>query len=273
MTGAERVRAELEILGLDASRHVVDFYAPFLDALGVTRARDLLAPAQPGRAAGRRGQGGHPDPADPVRAPGGLPDPRRRAPARSTRRSSRTPRAPTPPRCSTPGCWSCAASCAAPGRAGCLAAGHRLLGAARRCTTPGTPRRHRRGARGDGRRPRAGSARSARAGAAAPGPAGEPVATRPVMAPPQPSASAAEAPSRRRRPARPAPPAAWAGAGCWCTPAGSGSRPTPTSSRPASEDRASPGGDAPAVAPQPGERGDERAAQAVARQPGQLGPG
>jgi error-prone DNA polymerase len=42
MTGAERVRAELEVLGLDASRHVVDFYGPFLDALGVTRSRDLL---------------------------------------------------------------------------------------------------------------------------------------------------------------------------------------------------------------------------------------
>ena len=42
MTGPERVRAELEVLGLDASGHVVDFYAPMLDALGVTRARDLL---------------------------------------------------------------------------------------------------------------------------------------------------------------------------------------------------------------------------------------
>ena len=43
MTGAERVRAELEVLGLDASRHVVDFYAPFLDVLGVTRSTGLLA--------------------------------------------------------------------------------------------------------------------------------------------------------------------------------------------------------------------------------------
>ncbi|MGH8970224.1 MAG: DNA polymerase III subunit alpha, partial [Actinomycetes bacterium] len=42
MTGAERVRAELEVLGLDASRHVVDFYEPFLAALGVTRAPDLV---------------------------------------------------------------------------------------------------------------------------------------------------------------------------------------------------------------------------------------
>jgi error-prone DNA polymerase len=42
MTGAERVRAELEVLGLDASRHVLDFYEPLLAELGVTRARDLL---------------------------------------------------------------------------------------------------------------------------------------------------------------------------------------------------------------------------------------
>ncbi len=42
MTGTERVRAELDVLGLDVSRHVVDFYVPFLDALGVTRAKDLL---------------------------------------------------------------------------------------------------------------------------------------------------------------------------------------------------------------------------------------
>ncbi|WP_026927345.1 DNA polymerase III subunit alpha [Granulicoccus phenolivorans] len=42
MTDAERVRAELEVLGLDASRHVVDFYRPLLDALRITRAVDLL---------------------------------------------------------------------------------------------------------------------------------------------------------------------------------------------------------------------------------------
>ena len=42
MTGAERVRAELEVLGLDASRHVLEFYRPMLEALGVTRSRDLL---------------------------------------------------------------------------------------------------------------------------------------------------------------------------------------------------------------------------------------
>ncbi|MCE1177461.1 MAG: DNA polymerase III subunit alpha [Micrococcales bacterium] len=42
LSGPERVRAELDILGLDASGHVVDFYAPMLEALGVTRSRDLL---------------------------------------------------------------------------------------------------------------------------------------------------------------------------------------------------------------------------------------
>ena len=42
MDSAERVRAELDVLGLDVSRHVVEFYAPMLDDLGVTRARDLL---------------------------------------------------------------------------------------------------------------------------------------------------------------------------------------------------------------------------------------
>jgi error-prone DNA polymerase len=42
MTDADRVRAELEVLGLDASRHVLEFHQRFLDALGVTRSRDLL---------------------------------------------------------------------------------------------------------------------------------------------------------------------------------------------------------------------------------------
>ncbi len=42
MTVDERVQAELEVLGLDASAHVLDGYAPMLDALGVTRSRDLL---------------------------------------------------------------------------------------------------------------------------------------------------------------------------------------------------------------------------------------
>lgn len=40
-TDAEVVRAELEVMGLDATRHLVSFYEPLLADLGVTRARDL----------------------------------------------------------------------------------------------------------------------------------------------------------------------------------------------------------------------------------------
>ncbi len=43
MTTLERMRAELEILGLDVSQHVITTYDPFLDALGATRSRDLLS--------------------------------------------------------------------------------------------------------------------------------------------------------------------------------------------------------------------------------------
>jgi error-prone DNA polymerase len=43
MTGPERVRAELDILGLDASAHIIDFYAPMLVALGVTRSGQMLS--------------------------------------------------------------------------------------------------------------------------------------------------------------------------------------------------------------------------------------
>ncbi|MGG5258894.1 DNA polymerase III subunit alpha [Phycicoccus avicenniae] len=42
LTGPERVRAELDVLGLDVSAHVVAFYDPLLTALGVTRSRDLV---------------------------------------------------------------------------------------------------------------------------------------------------------------------------------------------------------------------------------------
>ncbi|MGI8573839.1 MAG: DNA polymerase III subunit alpha [Egibacteraceae bacterium] len=38
---SERVRAELEVLGLDASTHVISFYDGLLDTLGVTRVVDL----------------------------------------------------------------------------------------------------------------------------------------------------------------------------------------------------------------------------------------
>ena len=42
MAVPERIRAELDILGLDATGHVMDFYAPMLRALGVTPSKDLL---------------------------------------------------------------------------------------------------------------------------------------------------------------------------------------------------------------------------------------
>jgi error-prone DNA polymerase len=42
MTVGERVRAELEVLGLDVTDHVLRAYEPFLDALGVVRSKDLL---------------------------------------------------------------------------------------------------------------------------------------------------------------------------------------------------------------------------------------
>jgi error-prone DNA polymerase len=40
-TDAERVRAELEVTGLDATRHLLSFYEPLLGDLGVVRSRDL----------------------------------------------------------------------------------------------------------------------------------------------------------------------------------------------------------------------------------------
>ncbi len=43
MTAAESMAAELEILGLDVSRHVVDAYARFLGELGTTHSSDLLS--------------------------------------------------------------------------------------------------------------------------------------------------------------------------------------------------------------------------------------
>ena len=78
MDAGERVRAELEILGLDASRHVMDVLRPVPRRARRHPVDGAARAAQQGRAPRRRGQGGHPDPADPVRAPGGLPDPRRR---------------------------------------------------------------------------------------------------------------------------------------------------------------------------------------------------
>lgn len=41
-TDGERVRAELEVLGVDATRHLISFYEPLLGSLGVVRSRDLF---------------------------------------------------------------------------------------------------------------------------------------------------------------------------------------------------------------------------------------
>src|SRR3546814_4866571 len=43
MDAHDRMKAELEILGLDVSQHVVENYREFLDALGVVRGKDMLA--------------------------------------------------------------------------------------------------------------------------------------------------------------------------------------------------------------------------------------
>jgi error-prone DNA polymerase len=40
-TAAEKVRAELEVLGLDVSRHLISFYEPVLQRVGATHAKDL----------------------------------------------------------------------------------------------------------------------------------------------------------------------------------------------------------------------------------------
>ena len=42
MDSGDRVRAELEVLGLDVSMHVMDFYAPMLAELGAVRAVELI---------------------------------------------------------------------------------------------------------------------------------------------------------------------------------------------------------------------------------------
>lgn len=42
MNAAERVRSELEVLGLDVSSHVLEFYSDVLSALNVVQSRDLL---------------------------------------------------------------------------------------------------------------------------------------------------------------------------------------------------------------------------------------
>ena len=115
MTETEMVEAELEILGMDVSRHVVSFHDELLDVLGVTRAKDLLDLRNGAEVAGGGGQGGHPDARRPFR------------PADHLRHARRLDRADGPdllrvgaghdarPRCSARGCWSPGGWSGAPG--------------------------------------------------------------------------------------------------------------------------------------------------------------
>jgi error-prone DNA polymerase len=48
-TEAEKVRAEIEVTGMDVSRHIVSFYAPVLGELGVTRSDRLRVQRQNAR--------------------------------------------------------------------------------------------------------------------------------------------------------------------------------------------------------------------------------
>jgi len=43
MTSAQRVKSELEVLGLDVSGHVMDFYADLVQGLNIIQSRDLLS--------------------------------------------------------------------------------------------------------------------------------------------------------------------------------------------------------------------------------------
>ena len=136
MNDSERVRAELEILGLDASRHVVQFYDPFLDAIGVTRSADLLRQRSRSEL-----------------LVAGVKVATQTPPVRSGRRvvfltldDATGPvdatffedvQGPTPPRCSTPGSWWSAVCCVVP--AGTASpCGPPGAGSCRCCTTPGS---------------------------------------------------------------------------------------------------------------------------------------
>ena len=248
MTGAERVRAELEVLGLDASRHVLDFYAPLLRRARGHPVPRPAAPAQPGRAAGRRGEGRHPDPADPLGAPGRLPHPRRRhRPGRRhlLRGRAGAVRGDGLPLLAARRPRGAAADRSARG----LAAGDRCLGAARavgrldrrRAATPSARSIATPGVAGATPAAVRAAAASRSAGRAARPPVTEfgvsSTALRPRAGDVAGRDRAAGRRPGRRATAAAAPtgagPAAMGGGmgggraprGCWCTPAGSGSRP------------------------------------------------
>ena len=77
LTGPEKVRAELDVLGLDVSAHVVDVLRPApASPAGHPQCRPARRP-QPQPGVGGRGQGRHPDPTGAFGAPSGLPHARR----------------------------------------------------------------------------------------------------------------------------------------------------------------------------------------------------
>jgi error-prone DNA polymerase len=43
MGAAEKVRNEVERLGMDITHHMLEFYAPFLNAIGAVKSSDLLS--------------------------------------------------------------------------------------------------------------------------------------------------------------------------------------------------------------------------------------
>ena len=162
----ERVRAELEILGLDVSRHVVDFYAGS-STRSASPAPRPAPPAQPRPSCWSPGSRSPPRPRRSGRPPGRLPDPRRRhRPVDATFfEDAQGPYAAT-----VFGSWLLVVrgELRRTGRRGRLAAGHRRLGAAGAARAVAA-RGHRRGARAMAGCPRASPGRRrARSGAAEP---------------------------------------------------------------------------------------------------------
>ncbi len=74
MSRAERTQAELAVLGMDVSRHIVEFYREMLRGLGWVPAAQLLDRNH--EEYWSRGSGCHADTPGALGAPGGLPEPR-----------------------------------------------------------------------------------------------------------------------------------------------------------------------------------------------------
>ena len=227
MSAEERMRAELEILGLDASRHVVDTYAEFLDALGAVRSQDLLRQRSRSEI-----------------LVAGVKVATQTPPVRSGRRvvfltlddgtgpvdATFFEDAQGPYAATVFGSWLLVV------RGEVRRTGHRgvslratgCLGAARPAALW-----QRAGIEAVRERDAGRPGGFGGVGVEPPSPGRPSRSSRPAWRPRPPCGDAGDE-------ARPRPPAAWAGAGCWCTPAGSRCRPTPTSSRPARTPRTSP---------------------------------